>query len=129
MQKLEHLQLQPNGRFIPYNGNMGDLAYDENYVILKWNEPNCHVIFSVAQRGKAANIHFDCDKAGARRVREAIGEFCDFLFWMFDWCTMVMGIIEKSSVMRIAEKLGFIYVTDINNSKVYVRTKNGQSGQ
>ena len=112
-------------RFVPYVGDTGDLVRDDNYLIFRWAEPDCMVLFSVCKRGEAANIHFDCDKAGAKRIKEALGEFCDFVFWIFDWCTMVMGIIAKPSVQKMVQKCGFSHVADINNSKVYVRPKDG----
>ncbi len=113
-------------RFVPYYGDRMNLVCDENHLVFRWAEEDCIMLFSVARRGNAANIHFDCDKAGIKRVKEAIGEFCEFLFWLFEWCTMVMGIIEKPSVIRAVEKIGFIHVTDIDNLKVYVRSKDGQ---
>jgi len=102
-----------------------NLVADENYLVFRWVNPDCKVIFSVSQRGEAANIHFDCDKAGARHVKQAIGDFCEFLFWLFEWCTMVMGIIEKPSVMRLVQKIGFSHIADHGDCKVYVRLRDG----
>ena len=121
----QQAQLQQNFpvRFVPYYGDRMDLVCDENYQVFRWAEPDCMMLFSVARRGNAANIHFDCDKAGIKRVKEAIGEFCEFLFWIFEWCTMVMGIIKKPSVIRAVQKIGFVHVVDLDDLKVYVREK------
>jgi len=116
-------QLQFPVRFVPYYGDTMDLVYDENYEIFKWDEPDCVVLFSVARRGNAANIHFDCDRAALRRVREAIGEFCEHLFSELEWCTMIMGIIEKPSVVRSVKKIGFNHIGSVDNLKVYVRLR------
>ena len=123
MAQQEHSQQAYQARFLPYQGDTMDLVLDENYTVYKWNEPDCVMIFSVARRGQAANIHFDCDMAALRRVREAIGEFCEYLFSDLQWCTMIMGIIEKPSVVRSVKKIGFNHIGDIDNLKVYVRLR------
>jgi len=79
MAQQEHSQQASQVKFVPYYGDRMNLVADENYLVFRWVNPDCKVIFSVSQRGEAANIHFDCDKAGARHVKQAIGDFCEFL--------------------------------------------------
>lgn len=111
-------------RFEPYEGkDMMGLVYNDSYLVFRWIEPDCNIIFSIAQRGKAANVHFASDKSGLRKIKIAIDEFCDFIFSRFDWSTMIMAIIKLPSVVRIVEKCGFQYITDIDDNKVYTRLR------
>jgi len=112
-------------RFKPYQGDLIGLCTNDNYLVFRWDHPECKILFSVSQRGKAANCHFASDKAGLRFLKEAIGEFCEFVFWIFDWCTMVMAIVERDSVARLCEKSGFQHVIDVEDNKIYVRHKDG----
>ena len=107
--------------FEPASENLMNLVHNDQYLTFKSNKAN--IVFSVCQRGKAANIHFDCDKPSLRLVKRALNEFCDFCFELFDWCTMIMGIIEKPSVIRMVEKCSFNKVADIKDHQVYVRLK------
>lgn len=97
------------------------LAYNENYLVFKWVNDDCKILFSVSRRGNAASCHFSSDKPGLRRLRQAISEFCDFIFYLFDWCTMVLAFIERPSVCRIVKRLGFSEVAGNGNTKVYAR--------
>lgn len=120
---LQSQASQKKSNFIPYNGDLIGLVTNENYLVFKWNNDDCKILFSVSRRGNAANCHFASDKKGLRYIKQAIGEFCKFVFWLFDWCTMVMAIIHMPSVVRIVEKLGFNYLTIIEDKKVYIYGK------
>lgn len=110
-------------RFELYQGDTMGLTSNDNYVIFRWMEPDCKVIVSMCQRGQAANCHFASDKAGLRKMKRAIDEFCQFVFCSFDWSTMIMAIIERPSVVRLVEKCGFNYITNIEDKKVYTRLR------
>lgn len=129
MVQQAHSQLRFPVKFEPYQGDLMGLCVNENYLVFRWKNPDCKILFSVCQRGKAANCHFASDKAGLRFLKQAIGDFCDFVFWIFDWCTMVMAIIERSSVARLCEKSGFNHAIDVEGKKVYVRQRDGRHSQ
>lgn len=99
------------------------LMTNENYAVFRWDEPDCKVLVSVAQRGNAANCHFACDRNGLRKMKQAIEEFCDFIFKVLEWCDSVMAIIEKKSVERLVKKCGFEHAANIDDLSVYVRLK------
>lgn len=97
--------------FIPYNGDLHGLYSDKNHLVFRWNKPDVRLLFSVARRGDACCCHFCSDKNGLRFVKQAIGEFESFLYWLFPWCKMIIAAIDKKkpSVERIVKKLGFYY--------------------
>lgn len=107
--------------FDPYKGETGFLYTSDKHLNFKWNNPNCNIIFSMTRQGNAVVGHFISDKAGLRKLEQALNEWCEFCFLLFDWCEMVIGIITKPSVVRLAEKCGFKYVASFGNKKVYVR--------
>jgi hypothetical protein len=108
-------------KFEIYNGDTGDLRTNENYWIFKWLEPNCHVLFSVTQQGKAANCHFTSDKTGLRKLEQALNEWCEFCFWMFEWCEMIIGVIEQASISKLAEKCDFKHIASFGKQQIYIR--------
>lgn len=112
-------------RFAPYGEDVENLPYDDNYLVFKWLEPECDVYFSVARRGNAASCHFSSDKRGLRRIKQAINEFVEFVFYLFDWCNMVIAFITRPGVMRIVEKCGFFHAAHSDESEIFVRPRNG----
>lgn len=108
-------------KFAIYTGDTGDLRTSETFYNFKWLEPDCKIIFSSTQRGKAAICHFTSDKAGLKKLEQAINEWCEFCFDLFPWCKMVVGIIERLSVAKLAEKCGFKCVASFGNKKIFIR--------
>jgi len=108
-------------KFEPYTKDTGDLRTSENYLNWRWINPDCNIIFSVTRQGNSAVCHFTSDKVGLRKLEQAVNDWCEFCFWLFDWCTMIIGIIEKPSVKRLAEKCGFDYVISFGNKTIYAR--------
>jgi len=107
-------------RFEPYSGDLMGLKTNENHLVFKWKGPGT-VLFSVSRRGDAASCHFASDKKGMRSLKTAIDEFVKFVFWLFDWCTMVIAQVEKPSVGRLIAKCGFYPVADAGDIQVYAR--------
>ena len=109
-------------RFIPYSGDdYQGLGYDENHEVYQWLGPG-KILFSATRKGNAISAHFSSNKQGLRSVKIAINEFSQFIFDVFDWCKMIMGIIDAPSVGRIVEKCGYIHSVNIDKtgSKVYL---------
>lgn len=108
--------------FSPYVGDLMGLPVDENHLVFRWNGPG-KILFSVSRRGNAASCHFASNKNGLRYIKKTVDEFVLFVFWLFDWCTMVLAQVKKASVGRLIEKVGFMPVTNIGEITVYARTK------
>ncbi len=109
-------------KFEPYSGDLLGLYVDENYRVFRWNGPG-KVLFSVSRRGNAASCHFASDKEGLRHLKQAIDDFVLFVFCLFDWCTMVIAQVQRDSVGRLIEKVGFLPVTVVDDITVYMRVK------
>lgn len=109
-------------KFLPYSGDLIGLPISENYLIFRWIEPNCKVLFSVCRQGNGASIHIASDKKGIFKIKRAINEFCEFVFWMFDWCEIIIGKIKHKKLGKIVERCGFKKL--INGKKsVYIRCR------
>ena len=109
--------------FEPYAGDLMGLASDENYLVFRWRNKDCKILFSVSRRGDAASCHFASDKAGLRLVKQAIDEFTQFVFFLFDWCTMVLAFVGVDSVGRILKKCSYVpmYYLEDERITVYMR--------
>ena len=110
-------------KFDLYIGDTGKLYTNENYLNFRWRNPDCNILFSATQQGKAIPSHFTSDKPGLRKMKQALNEWCEFCFELFKECEMVIGVIKPHSVCKLAEKCGFEYVTSSGNKKLYVRRK------
>ena len=113
--------MQP--RFMPYAGNTGELRTSENHVNFRWLDNNCHILFSMTVQGKAVVCHFTSNKAGLRKLKQAINEWCEFCFWLLDDCKMIIGIIEKASVFRLAKNCGFKCVASFDDKRICIKEK------
>ena len=125
MQQQAHLQQVSQDRFELYRGDLIGLPVDRFHHVYRFNEPGCKVLFSVTRKGGSVSIHFASDKHGLRVVKQAVNEFCEMCFSMYDWCEMVLAVIEKPSVMRLADKCGFTLIGHLEdeNSKIYMRQR------
>lgn len=95
------------------------IAHNENYRCVKWRGGN--VVFSYAKRGDALTCHFAAKPDSLRLVKPAIDEFCEWAKSNYKFVKMFLATVDKPSVGRVIEKVGFIYLYDIDNFKVYAR--------
>jgi len=107
--------------FTPYSGDLIGLPVNKNHLVFRWNKPNCKILFSVSRRGSAASCHFASNKPGLRYIKQAIAAFVQFVFWIFDWCIMVIAQVNTPSVGRLIEKLGFEAFADCEEGTLYMR--------
>tara|TARA_R110000851_G_C12885232_1_gene546516 strand:- start:391 stop:672 length:282 start_codon:yes stop_codon:yes gene_type:complete len=91
---------------------------------VEWTKKG-RIVFSFAQRGKAIAGHFAADKKGLRHIKEAINDFCEWAFYTFEWCRMMLAMIQKPSVERIVRKCGFVFLGESTKAKIYMRCKDG----
>ena len=68
--------------FEPYHGDLMGLEANENYLVFRWMNSDCKILFSVSRRGDAASCHFASDPKGLRLVKQAIDDFTDFVFFL-----------------------------------------------
>jgi hypothetical protein len=109
--------------FEPYYGDTGDLVSDNNYLVFRFPDDGCQILFSVSRIGDAATCHLSSDKAGLKKLRGAINEFVEFVFYLFYWCKMVICVLSRASVERVLSKVGFSKIFSIDQSRVWARRK------
>lgn len=97
------------------------LATDENHLVFRWIKPDCKVLFSAGQKGNAMSCHFASDKRGLRRLRQAINEFCVFVFYAFPWCRMILATVNVPSVARLLPDCDFEHIGDCDDCKIFMR--------
>lgn len=112
-------------RFELITGDTGDLPTNANHLNFKWLEPGCNVLFSVTKHGNAASCHFSSDKAGMKKIKKACKEFIDFVFWMFDWCNVIIAKVERKKIKSLIKTLGFVKVFGSNTNKSIYAFKRG----
>ena len=112
-------------KFKLYYSDTGALPTNEHYLNFKYLDPSCHILFSVCQQGeKAVRVHFSSDKKGLRPLKEVINNFCEFIFDIFPWCEIIIAVVQKESVERIAQKCGFDKIENIKaDFTVLIRSK------
>ena len=111
-------------KFMQYTGDLMGLPTDKNHLNFLWIEPSCKVLFSVSRQGNGASCHFASDKAGMKKIKRAIKDFCEFVFDLFPWCEMVFAKVEMKKVKSIIKKLGFIKILKSNTNKsVYIKQR------
>lgn len=75
-------------------------------VFYVWVKKKKKVYFSASKRGTALEIHL-ATVNGKYYLEEAVSDLCDFLFKNYEWCTKIVGIILKESVINLARRCGF----------------------
>jgi len=112
-------------KFRPYDGDTMGILTNENYLVFRWMENHCKVLFSVTQRGKGAICHMASDKAGLRDLKRAINEFADFLYWLFEWCEVIVAPTSLNSAKKMLLGCGFKYAWKEGETFVCIRRKDG----
>lgn len=101
-----------------------DVAKNGNHLGAKWLGKG-NIVASYTRMGNAISAHFCSDKEGLRGVKNAINDFCVWVFDKYLWCRMVLAMITMPSVERIVKKCGFKLVAHTDEGQVYVRCKHG----
>lgn len=97
------------------------LPTSKNHTNVKY--ANEHLYFSFCKRRETISAHFSCAKKSLRKVKNAINDFCVWVFSKFDWCQCVLAIINKNkrSVINIVKKCGFNYFYNDKEAIVFYR--------
>lgn len=110
-------------RFAIINTSPQKLPTDINHLNFRWLGKGCNIMFSVARQGNAASCHFSSDRKGLRKLKQAINEWCEFVFWMFDWCEMIIGKVEKENISKLLKECDFKLCGKADNVLAYVRLR------
>lgn len=109
--------------FVLYSGDLMGLTTTPNHLVFRWNRNDCKILFSAARQGNAMSCHFASDKSGLRLLKEAIDKFVCCVFQAFSWCTMVLANVNKPSVGRLIEKVGFAPIAKADDMTIYARAR------
>lgn len=90
--------------------------------LVEWTGPG-KIVFSYSQRGQALNIHLASDRHGLKYLKGALNAFCEWGFFMYPSTTMVLGMIKRDSVARLARKCGFTHLLDQDGLQIYMRPR------
>jgi len=110
-------------KFIPYYGPIYSLKTNENYLNFRWLFKNTLILFSVTQQGNGAICHLYSDKRGLRYLKQAVLDWNEYVFDYYNWCKMIIAIIEKPSIERLVKYCGFKKIITINNKLIYTKEK------
>jgi len=87
-------------------GRLG-LIKSEKCRVYEWSDNGEKVYFAAARKGNALMIHLAAEKRNWLRLRDALNEFCQKMFFVYDWCKMIIAQVGKRSVINLALKCGF----------------------
>lgn len=104
-------------------GDLMGLPTDANHYVYRWLEPECKVLFSATRQGEAMSIHLASDKKGLRRLKQALNEFCEYVFKVFSWCKMIIGKVNRRSIANLVVKCGFSEVYRNKDKSAWVRSR------
>lgn len=105
----------------PLSGSDCGVARLDVCEVLEWSDETHRVVFSFARLGGGMNTHFACEPDSIRFVKQAIDEFCEWLFWAYQWCEMVFALTGKPSIGRLIQKCKFHFLRSTENYEIYVR--------
>ncbi len=104
------------------SGDLMNLPVSDKTIAVEWAGEG-RILASYAMRGRALSAHFASDKKGLRNLKKAIDDFCSWAFNKYEWCTMILAVIKKKSVVRLVKKCGFMPVGYNKDVTVYARVK------
>lgn len=110
--------------FNEYHGCVDKLPTNEYHVHYKWDREDCNILFSATQQGRAMSCHVASDKEGLRKLKQAINEFCEFVFGRYTWCKMILAKVDKvnkASIKRILLKVDFEQLLETEDMIVLIR--------
>ena len=110
--------------FYPYFGDLMGLPTDKNHLNFRWVPvTDCKILFSISRQGNGASCHFASDKAGMKKIRIAINEFCEFIFNTFLWCEMIIAKINREKVINIVKDCGFEKLLEYGKKSIYIKPR------
>lgn len=92
-------------------------------LVVEWTQDGKRVVFSFAQMGKGITMHFAAQTQSLRVLKQAVNDFVEWLFWAYDWCEMVFGVIGRRSIEKLMIKCGFTRLGEQHGYQIYVRGK------
>tara|TARA_R110002020_G_C16270467_1_gene771076 strand:+ start:476 stop:817 length:342 start_codon:yes stop_codon:yes gene_type:complete len=98
-----------------------NVPHDDNYSFVEWFEGDARIVISYTRQGDALDMHFAANKPALRLLRVAFDDFVELVKKKASWCTMIIMISDKPGVLRFVKKLGFKYMSDLEECKIYAR--------
>lgn len=100
-----------------------NLYFNEYYRLLKYSDNDRVVYISYTQIGNAITAHIAAlNRVSKRLLRKAINETIKAFFMVYDWCEIIMVVVDKISVINLLRKLHFklmkTYFVDNKNVSV-----------
>lgn len=87
-----------------------ELPINDRYRVLQWKEGPVYI--SYTRKGDAIAMHIAAEGSGKLELRNAANCFCATVFSEFEWCTVIIGLVGKQSVINLAKKCGFSVVRE-----------------
>lgn len=97
------------------------VAGDEDHMVFRWSE--ARVFFSCCLKGDALSAHFSAEKRAVRLLKQAIEEFCLWVFGTLQQCKMILACIVRPSVERLVLKCGFSHLKAHDDLQIYMRAR------
>ena len=107
-------QLWDNSKAIELN-----IPHDDKHSFYSWK--GC-VYFSAVRQGNTFNCHIAANKSGKRHLRQAVRQFCQYMFSSHWWCKYISANVslKNKSVANLVVKCGFVKILTLPNSEVYI---------
>lgn len=101
------------------------IVRNDSHMIFEWLGGK--VLFSATRLGGSMSCHFATGKRELRKVKHAMSEFIQFIFYAFEWCTMVITMLPdgNDSIARVIKKVGFTKFCEYEKGSGYMRCRNG----
>lgn len=87
-----------------------NLYLNENTRVVKWSKADKSVYVSFSKRGKAIIAHIAARRKNRKYLRKAVNDICNAFFLLYDWCQIVIGVIDKQSVLNLVYNCGFFLI-------------------
>lgn len=85
-----------------------NLYYKSTYKVIKWtNENNKKVFVSFTRKGASIVAHIAAERKSRKYLRKAVNEVCESFFMLYDWCNVIIGVIDQRSVSNLVYNCGF----------------------
>lgn len=79
------------------------------------------VFFSANARGDTLECHIAARGRNKLYLRQAINQFCQYMFMSYPWCKKIAANVNKNSVKNLCLKCGFVKLIDFDDCEVLVK--------
>lgn len=84
------------------------MPVNENYIVLRWADLSCKILFSFCQQGHGGvAVHFAADKRSIFKLRKAIPVFLQMLFEVYPQCEFIFAKVKGKKIINFIKHFGF----------------------